>query len=329
MKRPLFIGGCALAAMLISAMPAVTGAQAQGFPSKAVRVVVTTAPGGNTDIAARGLAQRLVPMWGQPVVVENRPGAGGTIAAAYVAGAAPDGYTLLYAPDGTYVITPPLYSKLSYHPLTSFAPITVPFRSSSILVLSNAVPVKNFREFLAYARANPGKLSYGSYGYGSNAHVAIEQLKQMAGLELVHVPYEGGGPALTDLIAGRVALLLGNLAFFEPHEKEGKLKIIAALDDKRMSVRPDLPTVSESGVPGYSVSAWSALVAPAGTPASVLDKIRADIVTVLRDPDFNEKFMKQQGFRPEGNSREEFASMLRTEYAHWGRIVRTTGAKLD
>ncbi|MBI2315994.1 MAG: tripartite tricarboxylate transporter substrate binding protein, partial [Betaproteobacteria bacterium] len=141
--------------------------------------------------------------------------------------------------------------------------------------------------------------------------------------------YKGGAPALTDLIAGRVALLVGNLGFFGPYEKEGKLKIIAAMDDKRMPERPDLPTVSESGVPGYSGSAWSALVAPAGTPAGVLDRIRADVVKILRTPEFNEKFMKVHGYRPEGNSREDFAAMLRTEYAHWGRIVKATGAKLD
>lgn len=327
MKR--LVGGYALTAMLLSAMPAFTGAQPQVFPSKPVRIIVTTAPGGVTDIAARGVAQRLPEIWGQPVVVENRPGAGGTIAAAYVANAAPDGHTLLYAPDGTYVITPHLYSKLTYHPLTSFAPISAVFRTSTILALSNAVPVKDIREFLAYAKANPGKLAYGSYGYGSNAHVAMEQLKQMAGLDLVHVPYKGGSPALTDLIAGRVALLMGNLAFFQPHEKEGKIKIIASADNKRMPERPDLPTVSESGVPGYAVSGWSAMVAPAGTPANVLDRIHADVVKIVHDPDFNDRFVKPHGYRPEGNSREEFAAMLKAEYAHWGRIVRSTGAKLD
>ena len=328
MKRLLPVGGYILAAMLSTA-PAITGAQAQVFPSKPVKIVVTTAAGGNTDIAARGVAQRLFAIWGQPVIVENRPGAGGTIAAAFVANAAPDGYTLLYAPDGTFVITPHLYSKLSYQPLTSFAPITAVFRTSSVIILSNAVPAKNFREFLVYAKANPGKLSYGSFGYGSNAHVSIEQLKQMAGLDMVHVPYKGGSPALTDLIAGRVALLIGNLLFFEPYEKDGKLKIVAATDGKRIPERPDLPTISESGVPGYAVSGWSAIVAPAETPAGVLDRIHDDIVKALRDPDFYEKFMKPQGYRPEGNSREDFGAMLKAEYAHWGAIVRKTGVKLD
>lgn len=329
MKRLSLIGATLLAVALFAQMFAVTGALAQAFPSRLVKVVVPYAAGGATDAAARGVTQRLSEIWGQPVVIENRPGAGTTMGAEFVAKAPPDGYTLLFSDHPTYVITPHLYSKLNYNALADFAPITVVFHSSPVFAMSNAVPAKDFREFLAYAKANPGKLSYGSFGYGSNPHVAIEKLKQVAGIDLVHVPYKGGSPALTDLIAGRVALLLGTYSFWEPNEKAGKLKIIAAVTDKRLAVRPDLPTVSESGVPGYFINTWFAMAAPAGTPAPVLDRIHADIVKVLRDPEFTEKFMKPQALEPGGNSREVFAAMLKAEYAHWGQMVRESGAKVE
>lgn len=329
MKKIPLIGATALAALLLAQMFAVTPAQAQAFPNRLVKVVVPYAAGGATDAAARGVTQRLSEIWGLPVVVENRAGAGTTMGAEAVAKAPADGYTLLFSDHPTFVVTPHLYAKLNYNALTDFAPITVVFHSSPVLAMSNAVPAKDFREFLAYARANPGKLSYGSFGYGSNPHVAIEKLKLMAGIDMVHVPYKGGAPAMTDLITGRVALLLGTYSFWEPNEKAGKLKIIAAVTGKRLAVRPDLPTVSESGVPGYVINTWFAMAAPAGTPAPVLDKIHADIVKVLRDPGFAEKFMKPQALEPGGNSREEFAAMLKTEYAVWGQMVRETGAKVE
>ena len=329
MKRFAPIGSIALIAMLFASMPAVPDAQAQAFPSKVVKVVIPYPPGGNTDAIARPVTQRLSEMWGQPVIIENRAGAGTTIGAEYVAKAAPDGYTLLFSDIATYVVSPHLFSKLNYNVLTDFAPITVLFRLSPVLGLSTAIPAKDFREFLAYAKANPGKLSYASFGNGSYPHVAMEQFKQMTGIDMVHVPYKGGAAAFTDLIAGRVALIMAAYTIFEPHEKAGRLKVVAAVTEKRLAVRPDLPTVSELGVPGYSVSSWAALAAPAGTPVNVLDRIRTDIVKILHDPEFNEKFMKSQALEPVGNSREEFASMLRADYVHWGRLVRATGAKLD
>ena len=327
MKR-LSLSGT-FAALLCAQLLAITGVNAQAFPNRLVKIVVPYAAGGSTDGAARGLAQRLTESWGQPVVIENRPGAGTTIGADFVAKAAPDGYTLLFSDHPTYVVSPHLYSKLNYNPFTDLAPITVVFHSSPVLVMANAVPAGNFREFLAYAKANPGKLSYGSFGYGSNPHVAIENLKKMAGIDLVHVPYKGGSPALTDLLAGRVALLLGTYSFWEPHEKAGKLKVIAAVTEKRLKVRPDLPTVAESGVPGFFINTWFALAATGGTPAPVLDKINADVVKVLQDPVFNEKFMKPKAYEPGGNSREAFTAMLKTEYAHWGRLVKESGAKVE
>ena len=329
MKRLAPIGRIALVGMLLASMLVVAGAQAQVFPTKVVKVVIPYPAGGNTDAIARPVTQRLSEMWGQPVIIENRAGAGTTIGAEYVVKAAPDGYTLLFSDIATYVISPHLYSKLSYSVLTDLAPITVLFRLSPVLGLSNGIPAKNFREFLAYAKANPGKLSYASFGNGSYPHVAMEQFKQMTGLDMVHVPYKGGAAAFTDLIAGRVALIMGAYTIFEPHEKAGRLRVVATVTEKRIAVRPDLPTVSEMGVPGYSVSSWAAMAAPAGTPANVLDRIRTDIAKIVHDPEFNAKYMKAQALEPVGNSREEFATMLRADYVHWGRLVRATGAKLD
>ena len=329
MKRLLFIGGSTLTALLFAVMPAFTSAQTGVFPTRLVKIVVPYTSAGSNDTLGRAVAHRLSEIWAQPVVIENRPGAGTTIGADYVAKAAPDGYTLLFSDWTTYVISPHLYSKLSYNVLTDFAPITVLFHSSLVLAMSNAVPAKDFKEFLAYVKANPGKLSYGSWGYGSHPHVAIEKLKLMAGIDLLHVPYKGGSPALTDLIAGRVALLLGNYAFWSPHEKTGKLKIIAAITEKRVAARADLPTVTESGVPGYSVTNSYAMVAPAGTPDHVLDKIHADVTAILRDPAFGEKFMKPMTLEPGGYSRKESAAMLKAEYAHWGQLVRESGAKIE
>lgn len=332
MNQLIFVGRTALAATLFASMLAVTGAQAQPFPNKMVKIIVPYTPGAVTDTAGRSVAQRLSEIWGQPVIVENRPGAGTTIGAEYVAKAAPDGYTLLFADNGTFVISPHLFTKLNYDALTDLAPITAVFRSTLVFAMSNAVPANDFREFLAYVKANPGKIVYGSWGNGSNPHLAIEQLKQMAGLDMVHVPYKGGAPALADLLGGRVGLMMASYPLFAPHEKAGKLKVVAVAGEKRLSIRPDIPTVSESGVPGYTMISWFAMMAPGGTPAPVLDKIRDDIVKVLRDSradGFTEKYLKPQALEPGGDAREEFASMIKTEYAQWGRLIKSVGVKLD
>ncbi|MBI2961034.1 MAG: tripartite tricarboxylate transporter substrate binding protein [Betaproteobacteria bacterium] len=332
MNRLLFFGASALTAALFAATPSIAWAQAQAFPNKVVKIVVPYTPGAVTDTAGRLVGQHLSEIWGQPVIVENRPGAGTTIGAEYVAKSAPDGYTLLFADNGTYAISPHLFTKLNYNALTDFAPITVVFRSTLVFALSNAVPAKDFKEFLAYVKANPGKIVYGSWGSGSNPHLAIEQLKRMAGLDMVHVPYKGGAPALADLMGGRVGLMLASYPLFAQHDKAGKLKVVAVAGEKRLPVRPDVPTVIESGVPGYTMISWFAMAAAAGTPAPVLDKIRADIVKVLQDPradGFAEKYLKPQALQPGGDSREEFASLYKAEYERWGRLVKSVGAKLD
>ncbi|MBI4294446.1 MAG: tripartite tricarboxylate transporter substrate binding protein [Betaproteobacteria bacterium] len=332
MKRLLFFGGSALTAMVLAAVPAITSAQLQTFPNKMVKVVVPYPPGGTTDTTGRGVAQRLSELWGQPVIIENRPGAGATIGAEYVSKAAPDGYTLIYADDGTFVITPHLYSKLNYNALTDFAPITVVFRSPLVLAVGSAVPVKDFKDLLVFVKANPGKITFASWGSGSMGHLAVEQLKQAAGLNLLHVPYKGGIPALNDVLGGRVGLMMASYISFAGHDKAGKLKVVAVAGEKRLSVRPDIPTVSESGVPGYTMTTWFGMMAPAGTPAPVLDKIRADVVKVLQDPrpeGFNEKYLKPNGDQAGGDSREEFNSLIKADYDRWGRLVKAAGVKLD
>lgn len=332
MKRLLFFGGHSIVVLLLAGMSTLGIAQVQAFPSKVVKIVVPYTPGAVTDVAARSVGQRLSEIWGQPVIVENRAGAGTTIGAEYVAKSAPDGYTLLFSDHPTYVITPHLYSKLNYNTLTDLAPVTVVFRSTPVFAISNAVPAKDFREFLAYIKANPGKIVYGSFGNGSYPHLVIEQLKQMARLDMVHVPYKGGAPALADLMAGRVGLMMASYPLFAQHAKAGKLKVIAVSGEKRLSVLPDIPTVSESGVPGYTVVAWFAMMAPAGTQTPVLEKIRAGVVEVLQDhrPDsFTEKFLKPQGMEPGGDSREDVAAMVKTEHARSGNLVKSLGIKLD
>ncbi len=330
MKRLFFLGTGALAILLIAAVPGFTSAQA--FPNKVVKVVVPYTPGAVTDVAGRSVAQGLSEIWGQPVIVENRPGAGTTIGADYVAKSAPDGYTLLFADNATFAIAPHLFTKINYDALTAFAPITVAFRSTLVFAISNAIPAKDFKEFLAYVRANPGKVVYGSWGNGSNPHLAIEQLKQMAGLDMVHVPYKGGAPALADLIGGRVGLMLASYPLFAPNWKAGKLKVVAAAGEKRIPALPDLPTVIESGVPGYTMISWFAMMGTRGTPAPVLEKIRGDIVKILKDPrpdGFTEKYLKPQGLEPGGDTREELAAMMKAEYVRWGKLVKSVGVKLD
>lgn len=315
--------------LLAAALLGPLAVYAQTYPDRPVRIIVPYPPGGGTDTVARSIAQRLSDAWRQPVVVENRPGAGTTIGAEGVAKSPGDGYTLLFSDTATFVINPFLYSRMSYDPFKDFAPITVVCHLTPVLAVANAVPAANFKELLAYAKANPGRLSYASPGNGSYTHVAMEEFKKLAGVEILHVPYKGTTPAMADLLSGRVSMYMVTYSVFESHEKAGKLKVVAAATDKRFSLRPDLPTVAESGVPGYSVNVWFALAAPAATPAAILDKIHADAVRIIRSPEFRDKVLKPQALEPGGNSREDFAGMLKKESERWGRLVRATGAKLD
>jgi tripartite-type tricarboxylate transporter receptor subunit TctC len=296
------------------------------FPSKPVRIVVPYTAGGGTDSVARGLASQLSELWKQPVLVENRPGAATVIGADAVAKSAPDGHTLLFSDSATFVINPHLSSKLPYDPHKDFAPISLVVRLAPVVAVSNVVPASNMREFVAYVKANPGKLTYASFGNGSYPHVVSEQLKRMAGIDLIHVPYKGSAAAITDMLGGQLSMLIVTLSVFEQHEKAGRLKVLAAATDKRLSLRPDLPTVAESGVPGYSVSVWFGLAAPGKTPDAILDRIHADVAGILADPAYRAKFVTGLSLEPGGLSRAQFAQLLREELGRWGELVRASGA---
>lgn len=303
-------------------------APAQEFPNRLVRIVVPYPPGGGIDAVARPLAQKLSERWGQPVIVENRPGAGTSIGAEQVARAAPDGYTLLLSDITTFAINPHVYRKLPYDPLVDFAPVTTICRLTPVVAVNAEVPAKTLPEFLELARKTPGKLSYGSFGNGTYAHIAMEELKRAAQVDILHVPYRGGAPALNDLIAGQIAASMATITNFSGHEPTGKLRILAAATAQRPPLRPSLPTVAET-VPGYAIDVWVGVAAPAATPPALLDRVRADIAAVIAEPAYREKYLTSQFLDPVGNSREDFAASLKRDFAHWKAMVERTGARIE
>jgi len=326
MKRRFWIAALGAAASLGAA-----AAQAQSaaqYPDKPVRIIVPLTPGGGTDTVARGLAQRLQAMWNRNVFIENKPGSGTIVGAEAAARAAPDGYTLFFTEPATFVINPHLYKTLPYDPIADFAPITVVCRLSPALALGNAVPAKNVAELIAWGKANPGKLSYGSFGSGSYPHVAMEHFKHLTGLDILHVPYKGSAGAIPAIVSGELSMILINISVFEAHEKAGRLKIIGSATEKRLQMHPNLPTIAET-VPGFSISVWFGLAAPAKTPPEILDRIHADVGKVLAEKEFREKFLLPQSYEPSGISRQEFAAQMKKELELWGKLVRQSGAKAE
>lgn len=314
---------------MISAGPLAAQSEAPTFPSKPVRIIVPYTAGGGTDTVARGLAQHLSEQWGQPVIVENRPGAATMIGAEAAAKAAPDGHTLLFSDSATFVINPHLSRKMPYRPLVDFAPITLVVRLAPVVAVSATLPVSTLSEFIAYAKTQSGKLSYASFGAGSYPHVVSEQLKRMAGIDLIHVPYKGSAAAVTDMLGGQLSMLIVTLSVFEQHEKTGRIRVLAAATERRLSLRPDLPTVAEAGVPGYAVSVWFGLAAPAATAEPVLDRIHADVSRILTNPAYLERYVTALSLEPGGMSRAAFAQLLKEEDARWGQLVRDSGARID
>lgn len=301
-------------------------AHAQKYPDRAVKIIVPYTPGGGTDTVARALGLRLSEMWGQPVVVDNRPGANSIIGSDAVAKSAPDGYTLLFTDAASFVINPSMYSRLPFDPLKDFEPVSLAVRLSPVLAVAINAPAKTMPELIAYAKAKPGELTFGSPGVGSYPHVAMEYLKHLAKIDMLHVPYKGSTPGVTDLIAGRLSAFMVTLSIFEAYEKDGKLKIIATATDKRLPQRPDLPAINET-VPGYSIDVWFGMAAPAGTPAPVLDKIHADVAAILKEQKFIDTFLKPQAYQAGDLSRQEFAALLKAEHAKWAELVKISGAK--
>lgn len=305
-----------------------TVASAQAYPSKPIRLVVPFPAGGSLDVVARAIGQKLTEAWGQPVVIDNRPGAGGNIGADLVAKSAPDGYTILEGALSTHAVNVSLYAKMPYDPVKDFAPITLVAVTPNVLVLNATFPVNTVPELLAYARANPGKLSFGSGSNGSAGHLAGELFKTEAGVDMVHIPYKGGAPALQALLAGDTQLMFDNLANSASQIKAGKLKALAVTTAKRSSLIPELPTLSETGLPGFDIYTWWGFMAPAGTPKEIVAKWNAEVTRILASAEMK-AFFAQQGAEPAADTPEQFAALIKSEIAKYAKIVKQSGAKVD
>jgi tripartite-type tricarboxylate transporter receptor subunit TctC len=309
--------------------------RAQAWPAKPVRIVVPFAAAGTTDILARALAPELQRVFGQPFVVDNKPGAGGNTGSAEVAKAAPDGYTFLMGTVGTHAINPSLYPKMPYDAVKDFVPVTLVAGVPNVLVLNPATAqrmgINTVADLVRVARANPGKLNMASSGNGTSIHLAGELFKSMTGSFMVHIPYRGSGPALLDLMGGTMDLMFDNLPSAMPHIRSGKLKALAVTSATRSAALPDLPTVAEAGGPqlaGYEASSWFGLLAPAGTPADVVNRVQQETAKALASPALKEKLLAQ-GAIPSGNTPAEFARFIEAETAKWARVVKASGAKVD
>ena len=301
-------------------------ALAQAYPAKPIRLVVPVPPGGSTDIVARIVAQKLSDRLGQQVVVENRGGAGGTIGAEAVAKAPPDGYTLVVGTTSTHAVAPSVYGKIGYDPVKDFAPISLIAVTPYLLVVNPSVNVKSLQEFVGYVKARPGKLNYASAGTGSTTHLAMEMLKSAAGLYIVHIPYNGNGPAGTAVIAGQVEILFGSLPAVLPHAKSGRVRPLAVGTPKRSPSLPDVPTVAESGFPGFDASLWLAIMAPAGTPAPIVDRLQREIHAVIASPDTADALNKA-GAEPITSTPAELAAMVKDGVEKYGKVVKQAGVK--
>jgi tripartite-type tricarboxylate transporter receptor subunit TctC len=302
---------------------------AQPFPSRPVKIVVPTTPGGATDALSRSIGARLSEIWSQPVVVENKPGATQIIGGEYVAKSPPDGYTLIVSDAATFIMNPILHKTLPYDGMRAFTPITLLVRFPWVIAINPSLPASNFQEFVAYARTRPGAISYGSFGTGSSGHISVDYMKKLLGIDIVHIPYKGAGPAVTDLLSGQIQMMMVTPLLVEPHARAGKLRLIAAATPKRIPKLPDLPTVAESGVPGYEAGTWFALAGPAGMPREVTYAIYNEVKKVLNDPAFKEKYIEKQWFEVVANNPDDFAEFLKADYERWEKLIRLSGVKVE
>lgn len=294
------------------------------YPSRVVRLVVGFTPGGAVDVSARIVSQRLTEFLGQQVIVDNRPGADGIVAGDFVAKSAPDGYTFAYVSAG-HTINPAMKPKtLPYHPLNSFAPVSLVATGAQVLVINPSLPVRNVKELVEFARKRPGQMNFASSGAGGPTHLAAELLKSMAGINIVHVPYKGGAPALNDVISGQLEMTFIGAPAALPHVRSGRLRLLAVTTAKRMSTMADVPTVAEAGYPGYDVSASYSVLAPAGTSAAIVNRLNAELVKAVALPDVKEKFANL-GIEPVGSTPEQLTAYMRSELAKWGKLVQSLG----
>jgi tripartite-type tricarboxylate transporter receptor subunit TctC len=310
--------------VLLGVYPALA---AEAYPVRPIRHIVGFAPGGSTDLVARIMAGKLTEALGQQVIVDNRPGAGGSIAASMVAKAAPDGYTTYHA-GITMAINPALRKDLPYHPLRDFTPISLVAKLPTVLMVNASAPPKTVKEFVAHARANPGKLNYASSGAGAAPHLAMELFKKMAGIQLTHVPYKGSAPALNDLMAGNVYCMFDNLPAALSQIKAGRVRALAVGTLQRSNQIPDVPTIAESGYPDFEVTVWYGMFAPAGLPKPVLTKLNSNVQAILRMPDVQKRFEELSAV-PSPMTPEQFSAFLKSEVARWATVIREAGITVE
>ena len=311
--------------LIIAALwPALVAAQSN-YPARTVRVIVPSAPGGGTDISARILAPQLTQQLGQQFVVENRAGAGTMIGGEAVARAAPDGYTLLMG-ISTLAINPAMYKKVPYDALKDLAPISQAVSLSNVLVVHPSLPAKSVKEFVALVKPRPGQVNFASAGVGTSPHLSMELFLVMTGVKMLHVPYKGSGPGVTDLIAGHVPVMMPNMLSAQPHIKSGRLRALGVTGSKRAPGAEDIPTIAEAGVPGYEAVQWYGLLAPAGTPRDIITRLHGATVKALQNPEVRQRLLND-GAEPVGSSPEEFAAYLRSETAKWAKVIQAAGIK--
>jgi len=318
----------ALCAALAALLAAAANASAQGYPGRPITLVVGFAPGGGTDTVARVMQRKLGEFLGQTIVVENRAGAGGIIAADLVSKAAPDGYTILLATIAALAVAPHLNSKLPYNPLRDFAPISMATVSGNVLVVHPSLPAKTIAEYVKEANSRPGGLPYGTSGVGSAGNLAGELFRLTAKANLIHVPYKGGGPAMSDLLGGQIPSVFASATTAVPQVKSGKLRALGTTSAKRSATMPEVPTIAEQGYPGYEATNWYAFVGPAKLPKDVVARLNREIVKTLRDPDTHAAIFKQ-GEEPTPSTPEELAQHMAREYATWGRVIKDAGIPVE
>jgi len=319
-------------AMTVAGLCAAGQAQAQAqaasnYPNKPIHIIVTFTSGGAPDILARLIGEKLNAAWGQPVIVDNKPGAGGNIGADFVAKGAPDGYNLVLGTVGTHSINGALYQNMPYDMVKDFTPVTLLASTPNMLVINNDVPAKNLTEFMALGKKE-GKMTFASSGSGTSIHVSGELFKTMTGIDMQHIPYKGRASAIPDLLGGRVTMMFDNMPSSLPLVREGKLRALGVTSSKRSAAAPDIPTLAESGLPGFEAVSWFAMFAPANTPAPIVNKLQGEISKILKSPDISKKLL-DLGLDPSGSTPAELAAYQKSEIAKWSKVVKDSGAKVE
>ena len=308
-------------------LPAAAAGQETSYPTKPVTIIVPAAPGGVTDALGRTLAQRFTDAWGQQVIVENKPGANNQIAAEYVTKAAPDGYTLLIGPETTFVVNPSLYSKLSYDPVNGFTPISGLVTINHALIVNPALPVQNVKELIALAKQKPGELNYGTFGIGSSGHLNMELFQALSGAKFQAEHYKGATPALTNVMAGHIQLMFISVGSAVPQWKADKVKLLAVGAAKRMALLPEVPTVAESGLPGYAAVSWFGLFGPPGMPAETVGKINAEVRKIFADPEIKKNFLERQYFESIAGTAEQLTKYIKADEPKWRKVIHDAKVK--